>query len=360
MAGLTFTVAAPGCFDIRRLLPSFAGFETAPAAGTEREATAEAEAEATVEAEAEATAGARQTAKAEQSTGTATGTKKAAAAELFRFELQAEPLEVPAAGGPVEEDHNDMGHTRLTRTADGYCLQTSYTHAPGGSIFKNGSSDDSAGSSGESTGGAAPRDEGIFITDGRFSKITASVPPEAPDCGSLLSSMLRIAFSQAILRRDGISIHASAVAADGKAWLFLGKSGTGKSTHARLWLRNVPGSHLINDDNPAVRIVDGTPFAYGTPWSGKTPCYRNESHPVGGFTRLIQAGENIFTEKKDLDAFIAVLPSCSAIHSDQGLQSLLCDTLARLAGLVKVAELRCLPDDAAALLCHGRLTDNKI
>ncbi len=310
VAGLTFTVAAPGCFDIRRLLPSFAGFETATAEGVPAEG---------------ATEGAKQAAEAKT--------------ELFRFELQAEPLEIPAAEGPVEEDHNDLGHTRLTRTADGYCLQTSYTHARRTGIFK---------------------DEGIFITDGRFSKIAASVPPEAPDCGSLLSSMLRIAFSQAILRRDGISIHASAVAADGKAWLFLGKSGTGKSTHARLWLRNVPGSHLINDDNPAVRIVNGTPLAYGTPWSGKTPCYRNESYPVGAFTRLIQAGENIFTEKKDLDAFVAVLPSCSAIHSDQGLQSLLCDTLARLAGLVKVAELRCLPDDGAALLCHGRLTDNKI
>ncbi len=56
-----------------------------------------------------------------------------------------------------------------------------------------------------------------------------------------------------------------------EAVMFLGESGTGKSTHSRMWLENIEGSTLLNDDAPAVRIsADGT-TAYGTPWSGKTP-----------------------------------------------------------------------------------------
>ena len=57
--------------------------------------------------------------------------------------------------------------------------------------------------------------------------------------------------------------------------MLLGKSGTGKSTHSRLWLKYIPDTKLLNDDNPAVRIMDNnTIMIYGTPWSGKTPCYK--------------------------------------------------------------------------------------
>ena len=129
---------------------------------------------------------------------------------------------------------------------------------------------------------------GAFIANALFSSVYASIRTDAATAGSILSSMLRIAFAQAVILREGLSIHASAVVSDGKAYLFLGKSGTGKSTHARLWLKNIPGSHLLNDDNPAVRLIDGSPVAFGTPWSGKTPCYRDESAPVGGFVRLRQ------------------------------------------------------------------------
>ena len=62
----------------------------------------------------------------------------------------------------------------------------------------------------------------------------------------------------------------------------MGKSGTGKSTHSRLWLENVPGATLLNDDNPIVRLTLVGAIVYGSPWSGKTPCYKNESAPLAG------------------------------------------------------------------------------
>lgn len=296
-------VAAPECYDIEELLPSFAAFRVADVASTLRQARRPDEVALDGEPEM-----------------------------LFRFTLQYEAIEVPAGAVMVEEDDNDMGHTRLSKTWDGsYYLELGYHDR---------------GLSGKS-------DDGIFIATPDFSRISASIATESPDCGSILTSMLRIAFAQAVILRDGISIHASAVAADGKAFLFLGKSGTGKSTHARMWLRNIQGSHLLNDDNPAIRLIDGKPVAFGTPWSGKTPCYRNESCPVGGIVRLVQSDADIFMQKKDVAAFVALLPSCSVVHSDSALQSRLCDTIAKIIELIPVGELKCLPDNESAIICYN-------
>lgn len=324
VAGLTFTVVAPECYDVEGLLPSFAGFRSCSG-------------------------------DSDSSTGSVTGDDGSTSETLFRFTLQAEAIEVPEEAKLAEVDDNDMGHTRLSRSANGsYCLELWYDHPEERQNSGSESGNDALANCATANGGAVPR-PGIFIANADFTNITASVAPDSPDCGLVLTSMLRIAFAQAILRRDGISIHASAVAADGKAWLFLGKSGTGKSTHARLWLRNIPGSRLLNDDNPAVRLVDGKAVAFGTPWSGKTQCYRNESSPVGGFVRLRQGDADIFTEKEDVAAFVALLPSCSVIHSDANLQSMLYDTLTRLSERVPVGELTCLPDDESAIVCHKNI-----
>lgn len=86
----------------------------------------------------------------------------------------------------------------------------------------------------------------------------------------------------------------------------MGKSGTGKSTHSLLWMKYIQGTELLNDDNPTLRIVDGKVYAYGTPWSGKTPCYKSLSYPVGGMVRLKQAPVNRFVRQQEVEAFIAL------------------------------------------------------
>ena len=135
----------------------------------------------------------------------------------------------------------------------------------------------------------------------------------------------------------------------------MGKSGTGKSTHSALWLKHIPGCTLLNDDNPAVRLVGDGAVAYGTPWSGKTPCYRNLSYPIGGMVRLSQAPANRFVRRREVDAFVVLYPGCSVITDDERLNGALCDTLARLTERVTVGTLECLPDEAAATLCWQNL-----
>jgi hypothetical protein len=98
---------------------------------------------------------------------------------------------------------------------------------------------------------------------------------------------------------------------------------------------------------------------YGTPWSGKTDCYKNMKVPVQAFVRLKQADENQITEKKGMDAFIGLLPSCTAIRWNKSLFTKMTDTVEAMVMQVLVAELACLPNAGAALLCyHETLKSN--
>ncbi len=91
-----------------------------------------------------------------------------------------------------------------------------------------------------------------------------------PDAYLESLALFRKLCEYALKEREGIIFHSSALAVDGKAYLFTAPSGTGKSTHSRLW-REMLGDKvvMINDDKPIVRFVDGDFYVYGTPWNGK-------------------------------------------------------------------------------------------
>lgn len=93
-------------------------------------------------------------------------------------------------------------------------------------------------------------------------------------------------------RFQRLLLHASVLEYDGAGYAFLGKSGTGKSTHTRLWLQYVDGTRVINGDKPILHF-DGTKFVvYGTPWNGKEGLGCNASTPLKGLCFLEQAKEN--------------------------------------------------------------------
>lgn len=151
---------------------------------------------------------------------------------------------------------------------------------------------------------------------------------------------------------DTVLMHASAMVKDGKAYLFLGRSGTGKSTHSRLWLQHLPLAKPLNDDHPIVRIdPSGQAVAYGSPWSGKTPCYSNESAPVGGIVRIKQAPANRISRLLPAQAYASLLTSCSGMSWEQVLADGRNHTLQQLIATVPCWTLACLPDEAAARLC---------
>lgn len=173
---------------------------------------------------------------------------------------------------------------------------------------------------------------------------------------NVLSWLLMVAFGQAVLAYDTLMIHASVVEKDGEAYAFLGKSGTGKSTHSRLWIEHHNGFNLLNDDNPAIRILaDDSIMIYGTPWSGKTPCYRNITVPLKGIIRLNQASTNTFELKKGTAAFIALLPSCSSIRWNRTLFSAMNNTVQRIVQRLPIGYLNCLPNMEAAQIAYQEI-----
>lgn len=163
------------------------------------------------------------------------------------------------------------------------------------------------------------------------------------------SCMLMYAFSNAA--HGVLEMHASVIENQGKGYLFLGKSGTGKSTHSRLWLANVPESHLLNDDNPIVRICDdGRVWVFGSPWSGKTPCYINKGVPVGGIVNLNQASVNRIRRCALPEAYAALYSSVSGLKMNREMYDGLHETMERTVVSVPFYHLDCLPDADAAFL----------
>lgn len=165
------------------------------------------------------------------------------------------------------------------------------------------------------------------------------------------SLMLLYAFASAC--KGVLEMHSSVVVNDGKGYLFLGKSGTGKSTHSSLWLKHIPGTMLLNDDNPILRLMpDGSARVFGSPWSGKTPCYKNLDFPAGAVVRIRQAPFNKIEKLPPVQAYASLMASASSFRPFKTLAEGWHTTLEGLVGVLPCYVLDCLPDQAAAELCH--------
>ena len=180
----------------------------------------------------------------------------------------------------------------------------------------------------------------------------------APDVGGRttlfqLNTSLMIQYTFATAGLGTLLLHASVTRYEGRGNLFFGVSGTGKSTHTGLWLKHIPGTDLMNDDNPVVRFCpDGVARVYGSPWSGKTPCYRNVEAPIGAFLQLKQAPYNRISRMGVTATFASLLPSCSVMKWDERDYVATCDTVGAIMQAVPTYLLECLPDEAACRLSY--------
>lgn len=172
----------------------------------------------------------------------------------------------------------------------------------------------------------------------------------------LLRFALWIGYGLMTASKGTIAIHSSSIVSDEKAVIFLGESGTGKSTHTRLWRENIPGAFLLNDDSPIIRVIDGTAWVYGSPWSGKTPCYVQERYPLAACVRLSQAPYNKMHKLHVIKGYAALHPSCPPEFAyDERIYSHISATLGKMLESVPVYHLECLPDAAAAQLSNSTI-----
>ena len=171
-----------------------------------------------------------------------------------------------------------------------------------------------------------------------------------------LSNAMMLLYTFNTTPLDTLMVHASVVAHEGGAYMFLGRSGTGKSTHSSLWLKNIAGTYLLNDDNPVIRVEGDKVNIYGTPWSGKTPCYKNEVLPLKASVRLSQAPHNIIKKLPVLQSYASLMPACSCMRWDRRSTDALHKTVEKVISRVNGWHLECLPDADAANVCRSAVT----
>lgn len=169
------------------------------------------------------------------------------------------------------------------------------------------------------------------------------------------AAMLLYAFTTA--DKQLLEMHASVTVRGDRAYMFLGKSGTGKSTHSQQWMKAFDDAWLLNDDNPILRIEnrDGEEqvWVYGSPWSGKTPCYKNDSRRVGGIVKLAQAPHNEIRPLRLPEAYAYMLSSSSGLKIEPKMMDALYETIAKTIQLVQVYGMECLPNPEAAEVCYA-------
>lgn len=133
--------------------------------------------------------------------------------------------------------------------------------------------------------------------------------PDFPDNYLESLAVYRKLCEKLLSNYDAFLFHGSALAVDGKAYIFTAPSGTGKSTHAKLWGELLGDKVVIvNDDKPIIRFIDGDFYVYGTPWNGKHKLSTNIRAKVKAVCKLFQNKDNIISKENDKD-FLSTLLS---------------------------------------------------
>ena len=120
--------------------------------------------------------------------------------------------------------------------------------------------------------------------------------------GCLETYALHAKLSEKLIDCDVLLMHGAAVAYDGEVYLFSADSRTGKTTHVRKWLKNLPDAFVVNGDKPYV-FAGETPMVYGSPWAGKENMYRNTGVPLKAIVLMERAEENSIRRISFSDAF---------------------------------------------------------
>ena len=162
--------------------------------------------------------------------------------------------------------------------------------------------------------------------------------------------------AEQMLSYDTILFHGSVIAVEGEGYLFTAKSGTGKSTHARLW-RETFGNRavMVNDDKPLLRITKDGVIAYGTPWDGKHRLSSNTSVPLKGICILERAAKNHIIRLDSKEQLRGAYPMMvqqthKSSHPASALKTM--ELIDRLMEAVPIYRLSCNMESEAAKVAY--------
>ena len=171
-----------------------------------------------------------------------------------------------------------------------------------------------------------------------------SCPEEHAD---MLFHAIRFAFLLTAQKKRLFVIHSASLLYGGRAWLFSGCSGTGKSTHTALW-QQAFGTPLLNGDLNLLGISDGMPVVYGLPWCGTSGIYTEKSFPLGGIVFLKQAPHNRASTLSGEASVLAILQRLISPGWTKALAKANLGFATELGSLIPTFSLECTKEPEAA------------
>lgn len=162
-------------------------------------------------------------------------------------------------------------------------------------------------------------------------------------------------FYTELIRFGGILLHSSCVVVDDRAYAFSADSGTGKSTHTQLWLKHFGDrAYMLNDDKPAIRIIDDEVYACGTPFSGKYDYSTPKIVKLAGICFLERSTDNWIkaadTSKAVFNIFSQTVRKLNADRMNN-----LFDVIEKIFAKVPLYELGCNMSDDAVLTSYNEM-----
>ena len=189
------------------------------------------------------------------------------------------------------------------------------------------------------------------VTEKEYAK--ENVPLESVPEGMYESMAVYTKITEILFRHDILLWHGSVVAVDDCAYMFIAKSGTGKSTHTRMW-RELLGERavMVNDDKPLVQITEHGALAYGTPWNGKHHLGNNIAVPLKGICILRRGRENTMRRISPAEAYPMLLQQ---VHRMPGRENIIkeMELIDKMALRVKLYDMSCNISIEAAEMAYG-------
>lgn len=199
----------------------------------------------------------------------------------------------------------------------------------------------------------AKADITISLTDEFLEKYHNDYPQlSLEDCEYILGGS---EFYELLPEFDGFMLHSSAVAYNDMAFLFSAPSGTGKSTHTQLWLKAFKDAYILNDDKPAIKLIDDKAYAFGTPFSGKTDLNVNKGVPLKAICILERSVDNKIEKISSDEALFSILNQTLRPYDESRMDKLL-DILDKLLTQIPVYKLHCNMSIEAAYTSYNGMT----
>ena len=159
--------------------------------------------------------------------------------------------------------------------------------------------------------------------------------------------------ADAMLDFDTLLFHGSAISVDGEGYLFTAVSGTGKSTHTRLWREHFGDrAVMVNDDKPLLRVEKDRVYVCGSPWNGKHGLGTNTMVPLKGLCVLTRAEENSIVPLTPMEAMPSLLQQTHRPNDPASTGKVLA-LLSRLSNCTGLYRLGCNMNPEAAIVAYN-------